>query len=105
MAFTRQMCLLNALLFVVFLYYGYYAPPAAAVFMFQIQAGVSAFLFGWSVLEVSGSWLTDAYSTFTSFYFGFFALGLATVPDLLFGPASPFTYWNEWEPLSLMIAR
>jgi len=106
MAFTRQMCLLNALFTLMFLYYGYYAPPAAAVvFMFQIQAGVSAFLLGWSILEVSGSWLTDYYSAFTSLYFGFFAVGLSTVPDLLFGPASPLTYWKEWEPLDLMIAR
>jgi len=37
--------------------------------------------------------------------FGFFAVGLISVPDLLFGPPSPIAYWTSWNDLAMMTAR
>jgi hypothetical protein len=108
MAFTRQMCMANLLLAAIFWYYSFYAPLDTAVpLVWKAQAVFQSFLAGWSITEVvsSSSALKDMYTLFTAFYFGFFALSLASVPALLFGPPSPFTYWETWAPLSVFCGR
>ena len=106
MAFTRQMCVANAILFVLFLYYSFYAPLDTAVPMiWQGQAMVGGLILGWNIIEVSGDMLQTYYTVFCVLEFSFFGLSLASVPALLFGPPSPFKYWESWSDLSLTCGR
>jgi hypothetical protein len=107
MAFTRQMCFINTLTLFLFLYYSFYAPLETAIpVMWQAQAALAGVLAGWSFVEISTTELLKTfYTLFTVLQFGFFALGLMSVPDLLFGPPSPFAYWSDWSELALMCAR
>jgi len=106
MAFARQMCMINAILFVLFEYYSFYAPLAtAAVFIWKCQAAFGGLVLGWNIVEVVSSGLKEYYTLFITAEFGFFAVALATIPQTLFGPSSPFAYWNEWGDMALCTAR
>jgi hypothetical protein len=108
MAFTRQSCMLSILLFLLFLYYAFYAPIATAIpIIWQAQAAFQGVFVGWAIVEVvsSSASLMEYYTLFLVLEFGFFGLSLASVPSLLFGPGSPFVYWNTWGDFAITVAR
>lgn len=106
MAFARQLCVINTIFLFLFLYYAYYAPLANAVpFMWNIQAIMNGLIFAWNVIETCPSALPTYYTRATVAMFGFFAVALVSIPNVLFGPPSPIAYWNEWTELGLMCAR
>ena len=106
MAFTRQMMVLNTIFLFMFLYYSYYAPLATGVpMMFNVQAITNGLIFAWNFIEVTDAGMATYYVLGTCGMFGFFAVGLISVPDLLFGPPSPIAYWTSWNDLAMMTAR
>ena len=108
MPFARQMCYANILILFIFMYYSFYAPLATAIsLIWKCQTYFAAAVVGWSVIEVvsSSASLKEMYKLFMAFYFGFFALGLVSLPSLWFGPPSPIKYWETWVPISLFCAR
>jgi hypothetical protein len=105
-AFTHQMLIANFLTFAIFLYYTLWAPLGTAVpLTWMIQTFVAAFVFGWSLVEVSSGKLISYYAIFCTLYYGGFSLMLLTVPDILFGPPSPIKYWESWPTMAVMTAR
>jgi hypothetical protein len=105
-AFARQMFVANLLTLLVFTYYTFWAPLDTIIpAVWMGQTYFAAFLVGWSVIEIAGKDLAYFYTLFTSLEFGGFSLCLMSVPALLFGDASPFTYWHEWPETALMTAR
>jgi hypothetical protein len=106
MAFTRQMCMINLLIFVLFQYYTFYAPLASAIaLIWKCQTAFGGLLLGWNIVEVVSSGLKEYYTLFLTAEFSFFALTLAIAPQTLYGPSSPLAYWNEWGDLALCTAR
>jgi hypothetical protein len=107
-AFSMQMFLVNTLLFFVFMFYSFYDPLSIAIsLIWKAQAYFNAFLFAWSIIEVTETAnLVKYYTAFTAVYFGGFAVMLSSVPDLVFFTPSVMAYWTGGaSELAMLTAR
>lgn len=107
MAFARQAALLNVLTYVLFTFYGFYAPVEYEIaFMWQIQAAFAGLLVGWSFVEVvpTGT-LKSAYTAIICFEFAGFAFPLASMPEFFFGANSVVAYWKTWGDMAVITAN
>jgi len=102
-AFTRQMLLLNLLIFVLFIYYGFYAPMDTQVtMMFQAQAIVCALVLGWNIVEAMAlETVVSYYCLFNVMEYSFFGIFLVAYPQLFSGE-SLIAYWTEYDALGLL---
>jgi hypothetical protein len=109
MSFCFQLLFVNAAIFIVFLYYSFYAPlDNAAVLIWKCQTGFGGAILAWNLIEAFG---TDTavtaphFAQFVTAFFGFFAVSLFVAPSFFFGPPSPVAYWTVWTDLGVFCAR
>lgn len=104
MAFSRQMFVANLCVWILFMYYSFYAPLSTAVtIMWQAQALLAGIILGWNFIEIFDE--KKYYALFVTALFTPFGVGLVAAPEFLFGPASPFTYWKVWADLTVFCAQ
>lgn len=109
-AFVNQMLFVNILFMFLFIYFSFYAPLETAVdWVWEMQAYLASALAGWCVIEkyngMDAPKLVSGFARFLALFFSFFGVSLVAAPELLFGPPSPFAYWNEWGEAALLTGR